>query len=358
MRIALVVPPFISVPPKRYGGTELFVAELAEGLKAQGHHPVVYTVGESSVDCEIRWRRARGAWPIDSPLESSLEDIDHASWACKDAAADCDVIHLNNAPGLTFSRFVPVPMVYTLHHPREDSLSRFYAGFPDVRFVAISRSQARAERRLSAQVIHHGLRLDRYRVAAGPRDYLCFIGRIAPIKGPHTAIEVARLAGLPLKIAGEIQPQFRAYWEREVRPHLGAGVEYVGEVDLRAKNELLAGARALLFPIHWEEPFGLVMIEAMACGVPVLAFARGAAPEVVANGVSGWLCADVAEIARRALAPGVSAASCRAYVERRFTARRMVEQYLSVYQQATPTGTGEMPPLAKAKRTSGMLLAS
>jgi glycosyltransferase involved in cell wall biosynthesis len=357
MRIALVVPPFISVPPKRYGGTELFVAELAEGLKAAGHWPVVYTVGESTVDCEVRWRRRRGAWPIASPLESSLEDIDHASWACQNAGADCDIIHLNNAPGLTFSRFVAAPMVYTLHHPHEDSLSRFYAGFPQVHYVAISRNQARAESRLGAVVIHHGLRFDRYRVAEGPRNYLCFIGRIAPIKGPHIAIEVAREAGLPLKIAGEIQPQFQDYWEREVRPHLGAGVEYVGEVDLRAKNELLAGARALLFPIRWEEPFGLVMIEAMACGVPVLAFARGSAPEVVANGVSGWLCADTADMARRAGAPAIEAAECRRYVERRFSAQRMVEHYIDVYRQAA-LREASAPRLAKAKRTTGLLLAS
>ncbi len=354
MRIALVVPPFIAVPPKHYGGTELFVAELAEGLRAQGHHPVVYSVGESTVDCEVRWRRPRGVWPIESALESSLDDLDHASWACKDAAADCDIIHLNNAPGLIFSRFLPTPMVYTLHHPREDSLSRFYASFPGVHFVAISHSQARAERRPGAAVIHHGLRLDRYRVATGARDYLCFIGRLAPIKGAHTAIEAARLAGMPLKIAGEIQPQFRAYWEREVRPRLAGGIEYVGEVDLEAKNELLAGARALLFPIHWKEPFGLVMIEAMACGVPVLAFARGSAPEVVDNGVSGWLCADVAEMARRAVEPGISPAACRAYAERRFQARRMVECYLNLYRRAAAS----LPELPRAKRTGGLQLAS
>ncbi len=354
MRIALVVPPFIAVPPKHYGGTELFVAELAEGLRAEGHHPVVYTVGESTVDCEIRWRRPRGVWPIESALESSLEDLDHASWACKDAAADCDILHLNNAPGLTFSRFVATPMVYTLHHPREHSLSSYYAGFPEVHFAAISHSQARAERRAGAVVIHHGLRLDRYRVAEGRRDYLCFVGRIAPIKGPHTAIEVARLAGLPLKIAGEIQPQFRPYWEREVRPYLGGDIEYVGEVDLQAKNDLFAGARALLFPIGWEEPFGLVMIEAMACGVPVLAFDRGSVPEVVANGVSGWLCADAAEMARRARAPEITTAACRAYAERRFNSRRMVERYLSLYRRAAEASL----LWTKPKRTGGLQLAS
>ncbi|MGH9467626.1 MAG: glycosyltransferase family 4 protein [Terriglobales bacterium] len=334
LRIGLVVPPFITVPPQRYGGTELFVALLAEGLRARGHEPIVYTVGNSQVDCQIRWRAPRGRWPIESALESSLEDLDHSSWACESAARECDLIHLNNAPGLSLSRFVSVPFVYTVHHPQEPALSRHYDNFPAVNYVAISRSQARQERLQRVEVIHHGLRCDRYTVAAGRRDYLCFIGRIAPIKGTHVAIEVARRAGLPLKIAGEIQPLFREYWEQQVRPQLGSGIEYVGELDLEGKNELLSGARALLFPIDWEEPFGLVMIEAMACGVPVLAFGRGSAPEVVTDGISGWICRDAKEMAERATALDIPPDICRAYVERHFSVDRMVSQYLDVYGAA------------------------
>ncbi|HXE30674.1 MAG TPA: glycosyltransferase family 4 protein [Terriglobales bacterium] len=334
MKIALIVPPFITVPPKRYGGTELFVANLAEGLRTQGHWPVVYTVGESRVNCEIRWRQAHGKWPIESALESSLDDLEHSSWACRDAARDCDLIHLNNAPGLNFARFVDLPFVYTLHHPHEEPLSRYYAHFPRVQFVAISRSQARQEGRPGLDAIHHGLRPENYRVGTGKRDYLCFVGRIAPIKGTHTAIAVARQAGLPLKIAGEIQPIYRDYWEQCIRPHVdGKQVEYVGEVDLEAKNQLLGGARALLFPIEWEEPFGLVMIEAMACGTPVLAFARGAAPEVVENGVSGYVCADAAEMARRAQEAPITPARCRKHFEDHFSMACMVERYTGLYER-------------------------
>lgn len=333
MKIGLIVPPFITVPPERYGGTELFVAQLAEGLRAKGHWPVVYTVGASKVECEIRWRSAHGRWPIESALESSLDDLDHSSWACRDASRDCDVIHLNNAPGLNLTRFVDQPFVYTLHHPHESALSRYYANFPRVRFVAISRNQARAESMPGLTMVHHGLRTARYPVGSGRRDYLCFIGRIAPIKGTHTAIEVARRADLPLKIAGEVQPLYRDYWEAKIRPQLdGHRIEYVGEVDLATKTQLLAGARALLFPIQWEEPFGLVMIEAMACGTPVLAFARGSAPEVVAEGVSGWICRDAAEMARRALQIPIPAASCRRHVEEHFSLDQMVARYLEIYQ--------------------------
>lgn len=341
LAVAIVVPPFIPVPPRRYGGTELFAAHLAEGLRAQGHRPVVYTVGESQVQCETRWRTAGGCWPIASPLESSLEDLDHSAWACADALRDCDVIHLNNAPGLAFSRFVARPFVYTLHHPHEPALSRFYAGFPEVSYVAISRNQAGRETLSRLSVIHHGLRVERYPLGRGTREYLAFIGRICPLKGTHTAIEVARRAGLPLRIAGEIQPPFRDYWEKEIRPHVdGSRVQYLGEADHARKCALLAGARAVLFPIAWEEPFGLVMIEAMACGAPVLAFSRGSAPEVVADGVSGWLCPDTAAMVEQARAPAIAPESCRAHVERHFGLQRMVDQYVTVYQRAARGWSG------------------
>jgi len=338
MRIALVVPPFIAVPPERYGGTELFVAHLAEGLRDVGHDPVVYTIGASTVSCETRWRTRRGQWPIESALESSLEDLDHSSWACQDAG-DCDLIHLNNAPGLHLARFVRQPMVYTLHHPHDPALSRHYARFPRVHYVAISRDQAQRERLPRLSVVHHGLQLDRYKLGTGKREYLCFIGRIAPIKGTHTAIAVARAAGLPLKIAGEIQPTYQEYWKNEIRPQLGGEIEYVGEVNLREKNQLLGGARALLFPIHWEEPFGLVMIEAMACGAPVLAFPRGAVPEVVVHGVSGWICRDQDEMSRRAAGQLPSPAQCRNHAIAHFGTATMVQRYVSLYAECLHTSS-------------------
>lgn len=335
LKVGIVVPPFITVPPQRYGGTELFAANLAEGLRDLGHWPVVYTVGASRVACETRWREASGRWPIDSPLESSLDDLDHSAWACADATRDCDVIHLNNAPGLTFSRFVDRPMVYTLHHPHEAALSQYYARFPEVHYVAISRDQAGRERLPRLRVIHHGLRVEQYPAGTGARDYLAFIGRICPVKGTHTAIFVARETGLPLRIAGEIQPIFRSYWEREIRPQVdGRQIQYLGEADHALKCKLLAGARAVLFPIDWEEPFGLVMIEAMACGAPVLTFARGSAPEVVRDGISGWLCSDIEAMARHAREPAIAPGRCRAYVAAHFGVRAMVDRYVNLYREA------------------------
>jgi glycosyltransferase involved in cell wall biosynthesis len=157
---------------------------------------------------------------------------------------------------------------------------------------------------------------------------------MVPCKGAHTAINVARRAGLRLKLAGEVQPMFGDYWREVVLPQVdGDRVQYIGEADGALKNELLSGARALLFPIDWEEPFGLVMIEAMACGTPVLAFGSGSVPEIVRDGVSGWICADVDEMIARAVAPGIPAGPCRSWAEARFSCERMVDGYLDLYDR-------------------------
>src|SRR5262249_55878666 len=154
-----------------------------------------------------------------------------------------------------------------------------------------------------------------------------------PCKGTHLAIDAARRAGIPLKLAGEIQPLFQEYWDTQIAPHVdGKQVIYVGEVDLERKNSLLGGARALLFPIQWDEPFGLVMIEAMACGTPVLAFEGGSVREVVRDGVSGWVCETAADMADRIVASAIAPASCRDWVATHFSADRMVDEYVDVYE--------------------------
>jgi glycosyltransferase involved in cell wall biosynthesis len=201
--------------------------------------------------------------------------------------------------------------------------------------VAIARCLARAEPMPRVHVVHHGIAGDDYVFGADKEDYFAFLGRMAPCKGAHLAIEAARRAGVRLKLAGEVQPLFQDYWDRQVRPGIdGDQIQYVGAADFPAKNELLSRARALLFPIQWQEPFGLVMVEAMACGTPVLAFAGGAVEEVVAPGVSGWICADVDDMARRMRQLNIPAASCRSYVDSQFSISRMTDRYLDVYERA------------------------
>jgi glycosyltransferase involved in cell wall biosynthesis len=334
MKIALVAPPFITVPPAEYGGTELFVGHLAEGLKHAGVEVVVYTNGESTVDTERRWLYERSNWPIKSPEESWMREINHYSWAVQDAAAECDIIHVQSPQAVTFSRSVDRPFVLTLHGPHEAYLSALYSFYPEVDYVCISDAQGKQEAMLRKQTIHHGIDLSSYQLVENKQQYLSFIGRIAPIKGTHIAIDVARRSGLPLKIAGEVQPQNRDYFEKRVKPHLdGSSIEYIGPADLKAKNELLGSSLAMLFPIQWNEPFGLVMLEAMACGTPVLAMPGGSVREVVRDGVSGFVCRTASHIVKRIKNSSFQPGEIRRYVEEQFSMEKMAGRYLDLYQR-------------------------
>jgi len=341
MRAAIIAPPFIPVPPQTYGGTELFIAQLASGLTELGHEVVVYANGESRLPCEVRWLYERSDWPLADPAMGMLKNLVHTAWAMRDLGDDFDVVHVNDTLATTFTPFVHTAAVKTLHHPHEPSLSAVYERYPDITYVAISEFQRRQHSMPRLCTIRHGLRVTDYTFESQKGEYLLFLGRIAPLKGTHLAIDIARRTGLPLKIAGEIQPPFREYWEHQVAPYVdGRQIQYVGEADFAAKNELLAHARAMLFPIQWDEPFGLVVIEAMACGTPVLALPGGSMPELVKDGVNGYLCADLAEMAHRAAHLDIDPAGCRAYVDAHFGIDLVVRRYETLLLGAA---RGEMP---------------
>ncbi len=334
MKVALIAPPFISVPPPMYGGTELFIAQLALGLKQQGVDVVVYTNGESTIPVEKRWLYEKPQWPIQGEVYDNLKDLNHTAWAIRDAAAACDILHLNNVAGLVCSRFVEKPFVYTVHHPHVPGLDDFYAFYPKINYVTISDFQREKLPMPRIRTIHHGLDTSVYQPALQKGSYLSFLGRIAPIKGTHIAIQVAKESGIPLKIAGEVQPIFKDYFDSEIRPHVdGKFIEFIGEADLQTKSELLGNSLALLFPIQWDEPFGLVMIEAMACGTPVLAYPRGAVPEVVKDGVSGYLCHSLEDMVRYAKKLNFDPASVRQYAEENFSLGTMVTKYVALYRE-------------------------
>jgi glycosyltransferase involved in cell wall biosynthesis len=334
MRVALVAPPFITVPPKKYGGTELFVAELAVALQNEGIDVMVYTNGESTVEAPTRWFYEKADWPLSEEVEASLKGLNHSAWSMKDAAGDADIIHLNNAPGLSVARFVDAPLVYTVHHAFEPALANFYQDFPEVSFVTVSRFQQTKLAMPRVRAVHHGINLSRYRLQERKRPYLSFLGRIAPAKGTHLAIEIARRSGVPLKIAGEIQPCYRDYWQTAVKPHVdGRFIQYLGEVALAEKNELLGTSLAMLFPIQWDEPFGLVMIEAMACGTPVLALPGGSVEEVVKEGVSGHVRGTTEDLAQCVRDLTFDAKMVRGYAEQFFSAQRMARDYIQLYAE-------------------------
>jgi glycosyltransferase involved in cell wall biosynthesis len=357
VRIALIAPPFIPIPPPQYGGTELFIAQLALGLKESGIEVVVYANGESTTPVELRWLYEKSDWPIRGEILDNMKDANHTAWAVRDAMDSCDLIHVNNASGLSFSRFSKSPFVYTLHHPVEPALSDFYRFFPDVKFVCISNHQCQSQKLPGARVIHHGLDVSQYKLRKRKHDYLSFIGRIAPVKGTHLAIEVAEKSGIPLKIAGQVQPAFKDYFDSQIKPKIdGKFIEFIGEADLAAKNELLGNSLAMLFPIQWDEPFGFVMVEAMACGTPVLALPGGSVPEIVQDGVSGHVCKDLEDMARRARAirdgDAISPTTIREFVEKNFSIKAMVSAYMDLYTRLIPlkakkTAVASGPPLSK-----------
>lgn len=342
MRVGLIAPPLIPVPPVDYGGTELFVAHLATALQELGVDVVVYANGESTVPVKRRSIYERAEWPIKNSEKAWMRDLNHTAWAIAEAQESCDVIHVQSAQGITFSRFTNRPMVLTLHGPHDPNLSELYSFFPNVHYVCISHAQCREETMPHMHTVHHGIDLGQYRLVEQKQQYLSFIGRIAPLKGTHIAIDVAKRTGIPLKIAGEIQPANREYFERKIKPQLdGKLVEYIGVADLATKNELLGNSMAMLFPIQWNEPFGLVMVEAMACGTPVLAMPGGSVPEIIQPGVSGYICRSVVEMAKRARDLNFNAGAVRKYVEDNFSTARMARAYLQVYETALRGRTTE-----------------
>jgi len=335
LRVALIAPPFISVPPADYGGTELFVAQLAEGLAKKHFDVVVYTNGDSTVNSERRWRYQHAQWPIKQDQFAWFKELDHTAWAIHDAAQDCDLLHIQSAMALPCTQGVRKPFVCTLHGPHHPELTALYQRFPEVHYVCISHSQCSQEEVPLKSVIYHGIDVDQYRLVETKQQYLSFIGRIAPIKGTHIAIEVAKRSGIPLKIAGDIQPVFREYFEAKIKPHLdGNFIEYIGLADLKAKNELLGNSLAMLFPIQWNEPFGLVMVEAMACGTPVLAMPGGSVPEIVKDGISGYVCRTVPQMVKHVKDLHFEPAAVRQYVIDNFSLDRMVSSYTELYQRA------------------------
>jgi len=338
----MISTPYVPVPPPRYGGTELVVGALVEGLAERGHEVTLFSCGGSRVGhsrAELRTLYDCAAWPPDPRIE-----LDHAGWAIESVLGDArgfDLIHAHVPAALAFAPLCDVPMAYTVHHEREPALQPSYRRLArHARFIAISARQRKVAALDGAHVIHHGVPPDGFPLGDGAGGYAAFLGRFAAEKGVHHAIDAARAARVELRLAGRPHPGDGGYYRGEVVPRLACAraAHELGEVGGRDKAQLLGDAIALLFPIEWEEPFGLVMIESMLCGTPVLAFERGSVPEVIDDGVTGFLCATAGEMAwrlRRLARDGFDRRRCRERALERWSAARMVDDHIALYQSMT-----------------------
>jgi glycosyltransferase involved in cell wall biosynthesis len=337
MRIALLSTSALPVPPPKYGGTELVVADLARALTLRGHAVTVFATGDSRPAADLRAHFAAPVWPPDDTAE-----LRHVAYAWKDIGArevPFDVVHVHQAPALAFSLICPVPTVLTFHHERCDKLVAYYADFPDANYVAISRRQAELIPEVAVTaVVHHGLDVERYEPGDGAGGWIAFVGRLAAEKGPHVAIDAAVAAGIPLRMGGRPHWADHGYYAVEIEPRLeraGQLVDWQGEVSFGPKLEILRGAIVTLFPVDWEEPFGLAMIESMLVGTPVISFDRGAASEIVDEGVTGFVVRDAREMVDRiARVRMLDRARCRKHARARWSSTRMASDYEKVYLNA------------------------
>ena len=335
MRIAIVSPPWFAVPTTRYGGIEWIVALLADGLVDAGHDVTLFASGDSQTKAKLAF-----VYP-EAPSEfigQTQYDLHHVL-ACLERADEFDIINDHSGPlAAALGASSPTPLVHTLHGPLTRTAGELYEQVnrvaPQVGLISLSLDQRSPLPGLNwVANCPNALDLSLYPVHPHRGDYLLFLGRMSPDKGAHRAVEVARELRLPLKIAGKMQElREEEYFEATVRPYLGDGIEFLGEVTHADKVDLLQNARATLFPIEWAEPFGLVMIESMACGTPVIATRHGAVPEVIEHGRTGIIVDDYREMAAALeKADKLEPIECRRYVEQRFSAERMVGDYEAAY---------------------------
>jgi glycosyltransferase involved in cell wall biosynthesis len=338
MKIAQVAPLYESVPPSLYGGTERVVSYLTEELVARGHDVTLFASGDSVTRAKLVPTCER-ALRLDERCQDSLAAHFRLLGQVAEAASTFDLIHFHiDYLHFPLTQHSPWPHVTTLHGRLDlPELRPLYRQFPGQPVVSISHAQRRPLPFANwAATVYHGLPLDLHTFRNQPGKYLAFLGRISPEKRPDQAIEIARRVGMELKIAAKVDRVNLDYHQQVIEPLLrkaGRQVEFIGEVGGRDKDEFLGNAYALLFPIDWPEPFGLVMIEALACGTPVIAYRRGSVSEVLEDQVTGFIVADLDEAtAAVARVDGIRREGCRRVFEERFSAPRMARDYLKVYQ--------------------------
>jgi glycosyltransferase involved in cell wall biosynthesis len=366
MKIAQIAPLFESVPPRLYGGTERVVSYLIEELVKQGHEVTLFASADAITSAELVPCASR-ALRLDDARSDPIPHLLLMLGKVRERADHFDVLHFH-IDYLHFPLFrSEAARILTTLHGRLDlpGLLPFYLRFSEMPLVSVSNAQQAPLRQANFMgTVHHGLPIDLHRPTFAPRgDYLAFLGRLSPEKRPDRAIAIARAAGMPLKIAAKADKVNEGCYFREVIEPLlrEPGVEFIGEIDDEAKTEFLGHAAALIFPIDWPEPFGLVMIEAMACGTPVIGFPCGSVPEVIDDGLTGRIVSTIDEAVRAVpQVLGLDRKAIRRRFEERFSAVRMTKDYLRLYRAMIRKSAGRgvdvlaaVPPAAKAHASSG-----
>jgi glycosyltransferase involved in cell wall biosynthesis len=338
MKIAQISPLWESVPPKLYGGTERIVSYLTEELVRQGHEVTLFASGDSQTKahlesfCPHALRLHTGLVNRDAPLVLQLERALGAS------SSEFDIVHSHlDFLGFPMSRRSQAPVVTTMHGRLDlPELGPMFQEYAEMAVVSISDAQRTPLPGANwVKTVYHGIPEDLYTLHDQPGSYLAFLGRIAPEKCPDQAIEIAKRVGMPLRIAAKVDPADQEYFKQKIERLLDHPlIEYVGEINDSEKDDFLGHAAALLCPYDWPEPFGLVLIEAMACGTPVLAYRRGSIPEVIDHGVTGFVCNNLDEAVQAVAGiPLIDRQGCREVFQLRFTVERMVRDYLALYER-------------------------
>ncbi|WP_310426318.1 glycosyltransferase family 4 protein [Chamaesiphon sp. VAR_48_metabat_135_sub] len=353
MKIAQIAPLWERVPPPAYGGIELVVGLLTDELVARGHDVTLFASGDSITSAKLESIHPQ-ALRLDATItEPSIYEMLQLAQVYE-RAGEFDLIHSHmGCAALPYSKLTQTPTVHTLHGIFTPDNEKMFVHSKSQPFVSISNAQR--EERLGLNhvaTVYNSVDVSMHHFfpVADQPAYLAFLGRMSPEKGPHHAIEIAKATGIPLKMAGKVDPVDVEYFDRQIKPHIdGVQIQFLGEADHFMKNDLMGRAIATLFPITWREPFGLVTIESMAAGTPVIAMNLGSVPEIIADGVSGYICNNVAEcVAAVAKISTISRAGCREYVAHRFGVEQMAAGYEAVYQQI----------LAEKFSTNGHLLAA
>jgi glycosyltransferase involved in cell wall biosynthesis len=335
LRIGMLAPPWYELPPTGYGGIESIVYWLVQGLVARGHEVTLISAGQDGTEARSERTYKR---PPSARLGQALPEVLHAAMASRHLEnLHLDVVHDHSLAGPLTSSERKVATVVTTHGPVEDELGALYGSFgPETSLVAISEFQRELAPDLPwVATVHNAIPVDEYPMRKEKEDFCLFLGRVNGEKAPDLAIKVAREAGLPIVLAAKCnEPEEQAYFDERVRPLLGSDAEWFGQADNQQKQDLLARARCLVFPIQWNEPFGIVMVEAMACGTPVVALRRGSVPEVVVDGVTGFVRDGVDELAEAIdHTDELDPEACRRHVAEHFDVPVMVSGYEAVYRR-------------------------